>query len=58
MNSMQIFFNLTKLKSIFLVLQKVHEQIIIHYGGNNFKVPHLRNDRELLANDDAYSTLC
>ena len=32
MNSMQIFFNLTKLKSIFLVLQKVHEQIIIHYG--------------------------
>ena len=45
-----------KLKSIFLVLQKVHEQIIIHYGGNNFKVPHLRNDRVLLANDDAYST--
>ena len=45
-----------KLKSIFLVLQKVHEQIIIHYGGNNFKVPHLRNDRVLLENDDAYST--
>ena len=45
-----------KLKSIFLVLQKVHEQIIIHYGGNNFKVPHLRNDRVLLENDDTYST--
>ena len=45
-----------KLKSIFLVLQKVHEQIIIHYGNNTFKVPHLGNDRELLVNDDVYST--
>ena len=40
----------------FLVLQKDNEQIIIHYGDNHFKVPHLGNDRELLENDDAYST--
>ena len=37
-------------------LQKVHEQIIIHNGNNTFKIPHLGNDRELLENDDAYST--
>ena len=38
-----------KLQNIFFTLQKVHEQIILHRGGNEFNVPHMREERgELL----------
>ena len=34
-----------KLRNIFFTLQKVHEQIILHRGDNDFKVPHMREER-------------
>ena len=44
-----------KLRNIFFTLQKVHEQIILHSGGNEFNVPHMREEENysLLTQEEA-----